>query len=115
MKNAAVYSDAQSPVEVRAFAVGNARIVEVQDHGIGIDPSKFDSIFERFHQVGDDILTETNKGTGLGLAIAKDVVELHGGSIHVESELNKGTRLRVVLPAHPRVSRPRAAAEPSIA
>ena len=98
LKNAALYSAPNSPIEVRVSCESDSVVVEVSDHGIGIEPCDIDMIFERFHQVGDDVLTDKNKGTGLGLAIAKDVVELHDGTIEVESEPKHGTTFRVTLP-----------------
>lgn len=98
MKNAALYSAPDTPIEVRVSCQQDSVAVEVKDHGIGIEPSEIDMIFERFHQIGEDVLTNKNKGTGLGLAIAKDVVELHHGSIDVESEPRVGTTFRITLP-----------------
>jgi len=54
-------------------------------------------VFEKFKQVGDT-LTDRPKGTGLGLPICKQIVEYHGGSLAVQSELGKGSSFRFVLP-----------------
>src|SRR3546814_1611358 len=54
-------------------------------------------VFEKFRQVGDT-LTDKPKGTGLGLAICKEIVEHHGGTISVTSELSKGSRFSFTLP-----------------
>jgi signal transduction histidine kinase len=73
---------------------GEARI-EVRDDGVGIAASDVDRIFEEFQQVGTSHLQE---GTGLGLAISRRFVELHGGSLRVESELGRGSTFTVTLP-----------------
>ncbi len=67
---------------------------EVTDTGIGIEPSKVDSIFEQFTQV-DSSTSRMYGGTGLGLTIVKKLTELQGGKIDVYSELNKGTTFTI--------------------
>jgi len=68
----------------------------VQDHGIGIEPEVLDRIFDVM--VRGDESRHGVSGTGLGLAIAKKIIELHGGSISVESEIEKGTKFTIVFP-----------------
>ncbi|QHT71668.1 response regulator [Rhodocytophaga rosea] len=69
----------------------------IKDTGIGISSSQIKQIFNRFHQV-DNSLTREQEGSGIGLSLTKELVELHGGSISVESELEKGTTFTVSLP-----------------
>lgn len=69
----------------------------ITDTGIGIEPSKLSSIFDRFNQAEDSI-TRKYGGTGLGLSIVKDLVILQGGDISVESEPGKGTTFRFFIP-----------------
>jgi signal transduction histidine kinase/ActR/RegA family two-component response regulator len=76
----------------------------VRDTGIGIKPEFYDKIFERFTQV-DLSISKNYEGVGLGLAICKGLVELLGGKIWVESEINKGTTFFFTLPYSP-VDRP---------
>ncbi len=74
--------------------------VSITDTGIGIDPSQRDRIFERFVQV-DGSSSREFSGTGLGLSLVKGLVELHGGQIHVDSELGKGSKFWFDLPLRP--------------
>jgi signal transduction histidine kinase len=69
----------------------------VKDTGIGIDKDDLDEIFRRFKQV-DKSLSRNAEGSGIGLCIVKSIVELHGGSIKVESEIGKGSRFIIELP-----------------
>ncbi len=68
----------------------------VEDSGTGIPQDKLHSIFDKFTQA-DGSVSRKYGGTGLGLAITKKLVELHGGEIHVESEVGRGTKFRVRL------------------
>ena len=71
--------------------------VTVADTGIGIAKDDLPRLFKKFQQVGERQPGEVN-GTGLGLAIAKEIVELHGGTIGVESDLGRGSRFTFTLP-----------------
>jgi len=94
--NAIKFTD-QGKVEVVATAVDGNFNVEVRDTGPGIAEADQARIFEEFQQV-DLSSTRTKGGTGLGLAIAKRIVEMHGGTITVTSELGVGSTFRVVVP-----------------
>lgn len=72
--------------------------ISVSDSGIGIPNDKLTDIFNMFEQV-EQSSTRTHGGTGLGLAITKSLVEAHGGTITVESELNKGSQFSFTLPS----------------
>jgi len=71
--------------------------ISVQDTGVGIDRKDFDKLFQKFKQL-DSSFSRKAGGTGLGLAISKQIVELHGGRIWVESELDKGSTFHFTLP-----------------
>lgn len=70
----------------------------VTDTGIGIPPDKLDKVLEPFEQV-ENSFTRTRAGTGLGLPLTRAMVEVHGGTLTLESELGRGTCVRVSLPA----------------
>ncbi|MCM8832030.1 MAG: cell wall metabolism sensor histidine kinase WalK [Candidatus Omnitrophica bacterium] len=70
--------------------------ISVQDSGIGIPKEELPKLFQKFYQVSDG--NSSVGGTGLGLTIAKDIVELHGGSIWVESQIQKGSKFTFTLP-----------------
>lgn len=80
-------------VMIRCGIEGVNAVISVSDTGCGIPPDKFDIIFDRSFTFGKP------KGTGLGLAYCKEVVQAHGGSIEVESEVGKGSTFRITLPA----------------
>jgi signal transduction histidine kinase len=69
----------------------------VRDTGIGIAPEDHAAVFEEFKQVGRDY-TKKAEGTGLGLTLTKRFVELHGGSIRLESAPGKGSTFTISLP-----------------
>lgn len=74
--------------------------IRITDTGIGISPTHIPHIFDRFYQV-DDSRTRSYEGTGIGLALVKDLIELIGGTIGVESELDRGTNFSLLLPVQP--------------
>jgi PAS domain S-box len=71
--------------------------ISVCDNGIGIDNNYLNLIFDRFKQV-DKSLSRNAEGTGIGLSLVKSIVELHGGTIYVESKFGKGSKFTVMLP-----------------
>jgi signal transduction histidine kinase len=97
-------------VRVTAKAVNGHFNVSVTDTGPGIPDHERTRIFEQFHQV-DSSLTKAAGGTGLGLAIAKQIVEMHGGRIWVESTLGKGSTFQMEIPARAQVARSALAAQ----
>lgn len=84
-------------VEVRAEEMKDRLSVSVSDTGIGIAKEKFDSIFNSFEQADGSTQREYG-GTGLGLSVSKQLVELHGGTIGVRSEIGKGSTFSFTLP-----------------
>ncbi len=98
LTNAHEYSPEGASIEVNARAVGDEVEIAVTDNGPGIPESQLEHIFERFTR-GDAGLTQRVGGTGLGLAISKSLVEVHGGTIEVESTLGQGSTFSIRLPA----------------
>ncbi|HIY51243.1 MAG TPA: HAMP domain-containing histidine kinase [Candidatus Olsenella avicola] len=85
VRNAIAYSDEGTPIEVRADVRDGRAVVEVSDTGVTIPSHKLRSIFDKFFRLDESRASATG-GAGLGLAIAREIVELHGGSISASSE-----------------------------
>lgn len=69
--------------------------IAIKDNGIGIPENDLVNLFQPFYRAGN---TTEIEGTGLGLSIVKEFIEKHNGQIFVESKLNKGTTVNVILP-----------------
>jgi len=98
LSNAVKYSRPGAEVALRVQATGDQLELVVSDEGIGIPPEHLPHLFDRFHRADN---VGAIVGTGLGLAIVKEAVQCHGGTIAVQSELNRGTRFTVSLPLLP--------------
>ena len=97
-ENAVKYNVENGNVLISVANEENSAVLTVKDSGIGIAPEHQSRIFERFYRV-DKSHSKASGGTGLGLSIVKHAVQRHGGKIELESELGKGTTIRVILPA----------------
>ena len=96
--NAVKYSDPGTPITLAARHDGREVTVSVEDRGIGLTPDQFARIFEPFTQL-DTSLERSRGGLGIGLSLAKQIVEMHGGKIDVDSAgPNKGSRFTIRLP-----------------
>lgn len=98
LNNAVKFSHDGGTVTVRLRAEGDEVVVEVVDHGIGIPRAEQDRLFSRFFRSSLSVADEI-QGTGLGLALVQSVVERHGGTVEVDSEVGRGTTVTVRLPA----------------
>ncbi len=96
VSNAIDASCERGEIAVRVCTTGGKVVIEVEDHGLGIDPENLPHLFEPFFTTKKDV------GTGLGLWVSKEIVDRHKGSIEVEScGLNRrGTLFRVLLPSN---------------
>ena len=93
-ENAVKYNYENGKVSVWAGNTLNGPKISVSDTGIGIPKEHQERIFERFYRV-DKSRSKSTGGTGLGLAIVKHIVELHDARIYLESEVDKGTQIRI--------------------
>ena len=82
---------------LQARTSGNSIIFSVEDQGPGLSPEEQNQIFERFQQVGNQT-ARTRGGSGLGLTICKEMVEIHGGKIWVESSKGEGSTFLFTMP-----------------
>jgi signal transduction histidine kinase len=98
LSNAIKYTPSGGCIFVNLQSVEDGVLISIKDTGIGINEEKINVIFERFKQV-DELLTRRHEGSGIGLSLVKSLVQMHGGSIEVHSEEEKGTEFLVMLPA----------------
>jgi len=96
--NAVKYTDAGGSVALRVNRLHKRATIEVIDTGRGIPAESLAHIFDRFYRV-DRARSRDFGGTGLGLAIARQIVDAHGGTIRIESEVGKGSKVTVEIPA----------------
>jgi two-component system phosphate regulon sensor histidine kinase PhoR len=99
LDNAVKYSSNKGKVRLQAARRGDEIVFSVSDDGIGIGQEDLPRIFERFYRA-DKARSRELGGTGLGLSIVKHIAQLHGGRVEAESELGRGTTIRVLLPAN---------------
>jgi GAF domain-containing protein len=98
LSNAVKFTPEGGRIGIDATERNDSVEITVSDTGIGIAPEDQPRIFEEFRQVGSDY-EHKSEGTGLGLTLAKKFVELHGGTIWVESEVGKGSKFAFTLPS----------------
>ncbi len=99
ISNACRYTPPGGSVVVSVTRADSMLQTDVTDTGIGIPENQMERIFERFER-GDHELVRQRPGTGLGLPIAKSIVEMHGGRIWVQSEVNRGSTFSFTLPVY---------------
>ena len=95
--NAGKYTPAGGKVSLNVELANSEIRVHVEDSGFGIAPEELGKVFNKFFRSDDQRIRDIN-GTGLGLSFAQEVVRLHGGSITVRSEVDKGSRFTMILP-----------------
>jgi two-component system, sensor histidine kinase and response regulator len=98
LANSIRYSPQGGNIRLVLMVKDSACIIQVHDEGIGIPATEWTKIFEKFYQASNANTIPGMPGAGLGLAIVKQAVEILGGTISVESEVNKGTTFTILLP-----------------
>jgi two-component system phosphate regulon sensor histidine kinase PhoR len=98
--NAVKYSREKKYLRVSTGLEGGTVFLDIEDHGIGIDPRQQKRIFEKFYRVSSG-LTQQTGGTGLGLTLVKHIMDAHRGAITVRSEVGKGSTFRLTFPIDP--------------
>ena len=94
ISNAIKFSNNKGQINITIRKDTDFVYVDVEDNGIGLAPDEAERIFDQFYQVDQ----HSGKGSGIGLSLSKEIVELHGGNIAVQSEKWKGTKFTVTLP-----------------
>lgn len=97
ISNAIKYTPTGGRVTINIYKSGNDVCIKVVDTGIGIAPEDIHRIFDRFYRVRSET-TRAIAGSGLGLSIVKRIVDLHKGTVYIESKENQGTTFMVSLP-----------------
>ena len=97
IENATKYSEPHTNIYIKSVIKDGFGRISIRDEGVGISDEDAKRIFDRFYRV-DLSRTKATGGTGLGLAIVKRIVEIHNGKIEIESKMNEGTEISIVLP-----------------
>ncbi|MEY2601003.1 MAG: two-component system, OmpR family, phosphate regulon sensor histidine kinase PhoR [Verrucomicrobiota bacterium] len=97
LDNAVKYSSDKGEIRLQAARCGEEIVLSVSDDGIGITEEDLPRIFERFYRA-DKARSRELGGTGLGLSIVKHIAQLHGGRVEADSEIGRGTTVRMILP-----------------
>lgn len=97
MSNAVKYTDKGGKINVSIWDLQNYVEISIRDTGIGIEPKNHKAIFDRLGQTYTNT-SEEYGGNGLGLTLTRQLIELHGGSIRVESKLGEGSDFIIILP-----------------
>ena len=97
LSNAVKHTKAEDTISINVSQEKDHVIIEIKDTGTGIAAAEIDKIFDRFYQTEHLNSLNTGAGTGIGLALTKGIVELHHGTIRVESEPGKGSSFIITL------------------
>ena len=97
ISNAIKYTEDNGEINISASTKDDDLVLRVKDNGIGIPKDDQERIFERFYRVEKGRSREMG-GTGLGLSIAREIIDAHGGQIHIDSVFGQGTEITIILP-----------------
>jgi signal transduction histidine kinase len=95
MDNARKYSGKSKLIRVNLWVQDKEVVIEVQDHGLGIPADEIDKIFQPFYRA---VKGNEKGGCGLGLYLVDQVMKEHGGRVEVDSEVDSGSRFRLLFP-----------------
>ena len=93
LDNAIKYSDAGDTVSVKLTTETGIAVISVTDTGIGIAPEELPKVKDRFYKG-----SSTRRGSGIGLAVADEIINMHGGSLKLQSRKGEGTTVTITLP-----------------
>jgi len=97
LDNANKYSGEKPEIQITTENTYSGIIISVKDNGIGISKSNQKKIYDKLYRIPTGNIHNV-KGFGLGLSYVKAIVENHGGKIHLESEVNKGSKFTILIP-----------------
>lgn len=97
ISNAVQHSDQNSEIQMKIVPTEDGVEIRISNHGPGIPAEHLNRVFDRFYRI-DNARSRTDTGSGLGLAIVKSIMELHGGSVTVESKVNQNTTFTLNFP-----------------
>jgi signal transduction histidine kinase len=98
LSNAVKFTNPGGEIKVSIYDRGQFVNIVIEDTGIGIPEDKYTIIFDRFKQI-DKSLQRNHEGSGIGLSIVKSLIEMHGGTIDIQSTLGRGSKFSILLPA----------------
>ena len=102
ISNAVKYTDNYGNIQITFIQENENVVITVKDNGCGIDDNDIQYIFERFYRT-DKSRNRSTGGAGIGLTITRAIVQLHGGTIHVESKKGVGSLFKVTIPANKQI------------